>query len=229
MMVRSAAARIPGGAPIRTFVVEGQALIAKALHSFLNRSSVVCMVGDAPALRIEDLERTRPDLIIYGLDNAAQDVSAALATARSVVPNVRFCVLSSFADPAVMQRSIASGADSFVVKDATPSEFDFALRALASGASYVDPRLAAGTRKQRGRCAAVRAPITDLTEREAEILGLIIRGCSNKEISEKLTLTEKTIKNHNNRIFSKLQVTSRTQAAVYAMKAGFAERPEKSA
>jgi len=217
------------GAPLRTFVVERQSLIAKALHSFLNQNALVRVVGDAPSVRAEDMERTRPDLIVYGLDNATHDVTEALAVARSVLPNVRFCVLSSFADPAVMQRSIASGADSFVVKDASPSEFDFALRALASGASYVDPRLAAGTRKQRGRCAAVRAPITDLTEREAEILGLIIRGCSNKEISEKLTLTEKTIKNHNNRIFSKLQVTSRTQAAVYAMKAGFAERPEKSA
>src|SRR5664279_1945935 len=128
---------IQDGAPLRTFVIERQSLIAKALHSFLNQNALVRVVGDAPSVRAEDMERTRPDLIMYGLDNATQDVTEALGVARSVLPNVRFCVLSSYANSDVMQRSIASGADGFVVKDVTPSERDVALRVLASGASYV--------------------------------------------------------------------------------------------
>jgi DNA-binding NarL/FixJ family response regulator len=210
------------GAPLRTFVVERQSLIAKALHSFLNQNALVRVVGDAPSVRAEDMERTRPDLIVYGLDNATHDVTEALAVARSVLPNVRFCVLSSFANPDVMQRSIASGADGFVVKDVTPSELDVALRVLASGASYVDPRVAGGMLKRRFTTGVAGSAISELTSREADILRLIATGFSNKEISAKLKLSEKTIKNYVSRIFSKLNVTARTQAAVYAIRAGFA-------
>jgi DNA-binding NarL/FixJ family response regulator len=214
---------IQDGAPLRTYVIERQSLIAKALHSFLNQNALVRVVGDGPSVRAEDMERTRPDLIVYGLDNAEQDVTEALAVARSVVPNVRFCVLSSFANPEVMQRSIASGADGFVVKDVTPGELDVALRVLASGASYVDPRVAGGMLKRRFTTAGTPgSAISELTSREADILRLIATGFSNKEISAKLKLSEKTIKNYVSRIFSKLNVTARTQAAVYAIKAGFA-------
>jgi DNA-binding NarL/FixJ family response regulator len=214
---------IQDGTPLRTFVVEPQALIAKALHSFLNQNALIRMVGDAPSVRAEDMQRTRPDLIIYGLDNAAHDVAEALAVARSVVPNVRFCVLSSFANPDVMQRSIASGADGFVVKDVSPSELDVAFRVLASGSSYVDPRVAGGMLKRRYvTSSGASSAISELTAREADILRLIATGYANKEISVKLKLSEKTIKNYVSRIFSKLNVTARTQAAVYAIKAGFA-------
>jgi DNA-binding NarL/FixJ family response regulator len=214
---------IQEGTQLRTFVVERQALIAKALHSFLSQNALIRMVGDAPSVRVEDMQRTRPDLIVYGLDNATHDVTEALAMARSVVPHVRFCVLSSYANPDVMQRSIASGADGFVVKDVSPGELDVAFRVLAAGSSYVDPRVAGGMLKRRYVSASGGpSAIGELTAREADILRLIATGFSNKEISGKLRLSEKTIKNYVSRIFSKLNVTARTQAAVYAIKAGFA-------
>src|SRR5450755_3417695 len=206
--------------PLKTFVIERQALIAKALHSFLDENPMIRVVGDAPSVRIEDIQRTRPDLIVFGLDNALLDVSEALALARSVCPNVRFCVLSSFANSEVMRRSIASGADGFVVKDISPSELDVAFRVLASGSSYVDPRVAGGMLKRRYASNSGSA-LADLTLREAEILRLIAGGLANKEIGGKLKLSEKTIKNYVSRIFSKLNVSARTQAAVYAIKAGF--------
>ena len=209
-------------APLRTFVVERQALIAKALHSFLNQNPLINVVGDGPSIRTEDLLRTRPDLIVFGLDNAVHDVAEALAIARGIVPDVRFCVLSSYANADVMQRSIASGADGFIVKDVSPSELDVAFRVLASGSSYVDPRVAGGMLKRRYVSNNVGSAISELTAREADILRLIAGGFSNKEISAKLRLSEKTIKNYVSCIFSKLNVSARTQAAVYAIKAGFA-------
>lgn len=206
--------------PLKTFIIERQALIAKALHSFLSENPLIRVVGDASQIHIEDMRRTRPDLIVFGLDNASHDVADALALARSAVPGVRFCVLSSFANPDVMQRSFASGADGFVVKDVSPSELDTAFRVLASGSSYVDPRVAGGMFKRRLNGSA--DALSDLTTRETDILRLIAGGLSNKEISSKLKLSEKTVKNYISRIFSKLNVTARTQAAVYAIKAGFA-------
>jgi DNA-binding NarL/FixJ family response regulator len=205
--------------PLKTLVIERQSLIAKALHSFLNENPLIRVVGDASSLRTDDLQRARPDLIVFGLDNATHDVSEAIALARSVCPNVRFCVLSSFANSDVMQRSIASGADGFVVKDISPSELDVAFRVLASGSSYVDPRVAGGMLKRRFASESGTG-IGDLTTRESEILRLIAGGLANKEIGVKLKLSEKTIKNYVSRIFSKLNVSARTQAAVYAIKAG---------
>ncbi len=209
-------------APLRTFIVERQSLIAKALHSFLNQNSLVVVVGDGPSVVAEEMRRTRPDLVVFGLDNPTHELVDALAIARSVLPNVRFCVLSSFANPDIMQRSIESGADGFVVKDVLPSELDVALRVLAAGSSYVDPRVAGGMLKRRAQDKTAHSAISDLTSREADILRLIAGGFSNKEISAKLRLSEKTIKNYVSRIFSKLNVSARTQAAVYAIKAGFA-------
>lgn len=204
-------------APIRTFVIERQALIAKALRSFLGENPLLNVVGDAASIQAEDLRRTRPDLIVFGLDNATHDVSDALAIARSVNPHVRICVLSSYANAEVMQRSIASGADGFLVKDISPNEVEIAFRVLAAGSTYVDPRVAGIMLKRRGSGA-----VSDLTSREGDILKLIAGGLSNKEISSRLRLSEKTIKNHISRIFSKLNVSARTQAAVYAIKAGIA-------
>ena len=212
-----------GIAPLRTYIVERQALIAKALHSFLNQNPLITVVGDGPSVRADELTRTRPDLIVFGLDNATHDVAEALMLARGVLPTVRFCVLSSYANPDVMQRSISSGADGFVVKDVSPSELDVALRVLASGSSYVDPRVAGSMLKRRYVSTNISGTaISELTAREADILRLIAGGLSNKEISTKLRLSEKTIKNYVSRIFSKLNVSARTQAAVYAIKAGFA-------
>jgi DNA-binding NarL/FixJ family response regulator len=207
-------------APLKTFVIERQALIAKALHSFLDQNPMIRVVGDAPSVQVEDLQRTRPDLIVFGLDNALLDVSEALALARSVCPNVRFCVLSSFPNSDVMQRSIASGADGFVVKDISPNELDIAFRVLASGSSYVDPRVAGRMLKRRYEAGSGSA-IGDLTTREADILRLVAAGLANKEIGAKLQLSEKTVKNYVSRVLLKLNVSARTQAAVYAIKAGF--------
>jgi DNA-binding NarL/FixJ family response regulator len=209
-------------APLRTFVVERQSLIAKALRSLLDRNALINVVGDGTAVRVEELQKTQPDLIVFGLENALQDVADALKLARSVVPKVRLCVLSSYANPDIMQRAIASGADGFIVKDITPGELDVAIGILASGMSYVDPRVAGGMLKRRYISGGEGSAISELTAREADILRLIAVGLSNKEISAQLKLSEKTIKNYVSRIFSKVNVTQRTQAAVYAIKAGFA-------
>jgi DNA-binding NarL/FixJ family response regulator len=205
--------------PLRTLIVEPQALIAKALRSFLGHHPSVCVVGDAPAVRRDEVLALRPHLIVYGLENCAHEVRDALAIARSAQPGVRLCVLSSYANRDLMNRSFAAGATGFIVKDSSPRELDDALRALAAGASYVDPRVA----DRAGRRSAERgSPLGKLTAREGEILSLIAGGHSNREISARLRIVEKTVKNHVSRILSKLNVHRRTQAAVYALHAGIA-------
>ncbi|MGH7756910.1 MAG: response regulator transcription factor, partial [Vulcanimicrobiaceae bacterium] len=107
----------------------------------------------------------------------------------------------------------------YIVKDISPGELIRAVKTVASGESYVDPRVAGGLLRRRNT-AAGRTEIAELSAREAEVIKLIAEGLANKQISARLNLSEKTVKNHISRIFSKLNINARTQAAVHAIRAG---------
>jgi DNA-binding NarL/FixJ family response regulator len=105
------------------------------------------------------------------------------------------------------------------VKDVSPNEFMRAIKSIASGETYVDPRIAGKLLRRRSSPQRYPDPC-DLSMREVEVVRLIVAGMSNKEISSNLHLSEKTIKNHVSRIFTKFNCTARTQAAVYALRSG---------
>jgi DNA-binding NarL/FixJ family response regulator len=206
--------------PLKTIIIERQALIAKALRSLFDQNAAVNVVGDGPAMNPAELKRLRPQLIIFGIDNSTDDLSQVIEGVRSIVPDVRFVVLSSFANPELMQRSMRAGADGFFLKDMAVPELDVALRIVANGSCYVDPRLAGKMLQRRYDAKTPTAMMAELTTRESEILRLVAGGFANKEIGAKLTLSEKTIKNYMSRMFVKLNVSARTQAAVFAIRAG---------
>jgi DNA-binding NarL/FixJ family response regulator len=118
-----------------------------------------------------------------------------------------------------MQRCIVAGADGYLAKDVSPSELIRAVKVVAKGENYVDPRIAGSLLRKRlmsdGRMAD-----DELSDRESDVVRLIAQGLSNKEIGVRLCLSEKTIKNHVSRIFSKLNISARAQAVVYAMRTG---------
>ena len=119
-----------------------------------------------------------------------------------------------------MQRCLAAGADGFVVKDTSVSELTSAIKLLAEGTPYVDPRVAGGVLRRRAMHQEIS--LNELSNRETEIVRLIAQGLSNRDIGANLLLSEKTIKNHISRIFEKLQVSARTGVAVYAIRKGIA-------
>ena len=203
----------------RTLIVESQLLFAKALAQMLSNDSSLHVVGDSDQLTEPLLKATRPTLILIDLDGRAIDLSETIRCARSIVPNVRICTLSMHLQPEVMQRCLSAGADGYIVKDVTPSEFLRAINSVAAGESYVDPRIAGRLLRRRSVNSRNTDPC-DLSVRETEVVRLIVGGLSNKEISSKLSLSEKTIKNHVSRIFSKFNCTARTQAAVHAIRSG---------
>ncbi len=206
--------------PLRTYVIEKQFLMAKALRAFFDQQPYAHVVGDATEVNAAELQRTRPDLLMFGLDNATGELTAAIATARAINPAMRVCILSSYPNPDLLQRCMAAGADGFILKDISMNELDVAMRVMSAGSCYVDPRLAGRMLKRRLPGAVSADALSALTEREADILRHIATGLANKEIGAKLKLSEKTIKNYVTRILSKLNVNARTGAAVYAIKAG---------
>lgn len=204
---------------VRLYIVEGQVLFAKALCQVFSAERNVEIVGDAQSINEAILAKARPDVIILDLDGSNVGLVDALERCRAAVPDARICALTMRPQPEIMQRCLAAGAEGFIIKDVTPAELIRAVKLVASGETYVDPRVAGGWLRRRSN-GNRRADLNELSARETEVIRLIAEGLSNKEISARLNLSEKTIKNHISRIFSKLNIYARTQAAVHAIKLG---------
>jgi DNA-binding NarL/FixJ family response regulator len=208
----------PTETSLRVFVIESQRLFGKALCQVFALDGAVQIVGDSHAVDPQMLYRARPDLIILDLDGS-QDVTEGLAVCRDTVPQARVCVLSMRPQAELMQRCLAAGAEGYIVKDVTPAELLRAVKMVAEGDTYVDPRVAGGLLRRRS-ISNGRPDLDELSVRETEVVRLIAEGLSNKEISGRLGLSEKTVKNHISRIFSKLNICARAQAAVHAIRMG---------
>ncbi|MGB6985064.1 MAG: response regulator transcription factor [Candidatus Aquilonibacter sp.] len=206
---------------IRAVVIETQSLFADALCHVLSGdpdfqvTSVIKSIDELPIHCMENV-----DLVLLDIDDYCANVDQAVFLCAQRFPNAKLCVLSSFAHADVMQRCLAARASGYVVKDTSLSELASALKAIAAGTPYVDPRVA-GTILRR-RALNHEASLDELSGRETEIVRLIAQGLSNRDIGSRLLLSEKTVKNHISRIFDKLHITARTQAAVYAIRTGIA-------
>lgn len=206
-------------AGLRVAVVESQVLFAKALCSIFAEDGAFTVLGDYRTPNVEALAQGKPDLIVIDLDGQPVDVAQTIVACTTAAPGARVCVLSMHLSPEMMQRCLAHGAEAYIVKDISPPELIRAMKTVAEGQSYVDPRVAGGLLRRRSQSGG-KPDILELSARESEVIKLIAEGLANKEISARLHLSEKTVKNHVSRIFSKLNISARTQAAVHAIRAG---------
>jgi DNA-binding NarL/FixJ family response regulator len=203
-------------ATIRVALVEPQVLFAEALHAMISDDGAFCVVGQFRGTAPTALAAAQPDLIVVDLDGYLEDPNQLLASYVAAVPSARVCVLATRMSGESMQRALEAGAEGYIAKDIVPAEFVRALRIVAGGSSYVDPRIAGGLLRRRN----AKSDLATLSTRETQVLRLIAEGLANKQISARLCLSEKTVKNHISRIFSKINVQARTQAAVHAIRAG---------
>lgn len=204
--------------PLRVFIIEKQLLFGTAVAQILSADPNISVVGIAAECETAHLAVARPDVIVIDID--ADELDTAVAVIRSASPDTRICSLSMYSQPEVMQRCLSAGADGYVVKDSSLQELTAAIKAMGEGSSYVDPRVAAALLRRR---TPNHVPYTSqLSPRETDIIRLIAQGLSNRDIGRRLVLSEKTVKNHVSRIFSKLHFTARSQAAVHAIRSGLA-------
>jgi NarL family two-component system response regulator LiaR len=203
---------------IRLYIIEGQILFAKALTQVFAEDPSIEIVGDAQMIDEALLSKARPSVILLDLDSVDMGYVNGLERCRAAAPDARICTLMMRPAPEIMQRCLAGGADGYVIKDVTPAELTRAIKLVASGSNYVDPRVAGGLMRRLANGGG--RDFDELSVRETEVIRLIAEGLSNKEISARLILSEKTIKNHISRIFSKLNIYARSQAAVHAIKIG---------
>jgi two-component system, NarL family, response regulator DevR len=205
----------------RIVVVDSQTLFATALSDLLHSQPGLNVVGVASDVADPKLAALDPNVVLINIDSKLGEASEAILQCRENARQAAICALSNRLEPGLMQRCLAAGAAGYVLQDIVPSELVRVVKSIASGVSYVDPRIAVGLLRRRTMLNS-RPELDELSPREMEIVRLIAAGLPNKGISSKLEISDKTVKNHISRIFAKMNFTARTQVAVHAIRTGMA-------
>jgi DNA-binding NarL/FixJ family response regulator len=210
--------------PIRILIVDDHAVVREGLRTFLELQEGLEVVGEAGDGReaVELAGRLRPDVVLMDLVMPKLDGVGAMRELRRSVPAARVIVLTSFVDEDKLLPAIRAGAAGYLLKNAAPQELARAVRAAHAGEALLDPVVAARLLDAIATTPD-EEPSDRLTRREREVLELIARGFSNKRIAHELGVSEKTVKTHVGHVLAKLGVTDRTQAALYAVRAGLLE------
>ena len=203
---------------IRVLVVDDHPVVRHGLTAIMGYEPDIEVVGDAAdgeeAVRLI-LER-RPDVVLLDLRLPKLDGVEVMRQVRPQAPQVRFLVLTTYDTDEYIGPALAAGAQGYLLKDALPDELARGVRAVMRGAAALEPEVAA--RLLERMAEGERGD--ELSERELEVLRLLVAGASNKAVAAQLSLSENTIKTHISRIFAKLGVQSRAEAVAVALQRG---------
>jgi NarL family two-component system response regulator LiaR len=202
---------------IRVMLVDDHNVVRSGLATFLRAYDDLELVGEAKnGLEALNLCRKRkPDVILMDLMMPEMDGIAATRAILADCPDIKIVAMTSFEEEKLVQGVLAAGAISYLLKNVTSDELAKAIRDAVSGRSTLSPE-AARVLVQATR--PTKDPLVDLTEREREVLNLVVQGQSNRQIADVMVISVATVKAHVSNILSKLQVSSRAEAIAYAIK-----------
>jgi len=211
---------------IRILIVDDHAVVRQGLRAFLGLSDDLETVGEAVDGRqaVELAHRLRPDLVMMDLLMPGFDGISATATIRRELPAVQVLALSGYIDDHLIVGVLHAGAVGYLLKDTAVGELHRAIRAAAAGQIQLSPDVAA--RLVRDVPLAGGRP--QLTRRELEIIVLLARGRANGQIARELHIAPQTVKTHVSNILGKLNLQSRTEAALHAMRTGLVPVNQKA-
>jgi DNA-binding NarL/FixJ family response regulator len=206
---------------IRVLICDDHAVVRQGLRTYLELQEDIEVAGEAAdgQAAIDAAVRERPDVVLLDLAMPDRDGLGALRRLKDLA---RVIVLTSFGEDDRLFAALRGGAAGFLLKDTEPAEIVRAIRTAYAGQSPLSPAVAARVIDQLAQAGRPRA-VDALTAREREVLRLIARGLSNKRIALELGVAEKTVKTHVGHVLAKLDLTDRTQAALYAVREGLAD------
>lgn len=202
--------------PVRILLCDDHELVRRGLSNLLEDIPDFVVVGEADdadgALRA--VETLRPDVVVMDVRLPSRSGIEACREIRSAYPSTRVLILTSFADEEALASSIMAGASGYVLKQVRGGELIGAIRQVAQGRSLLDPELTARALARMLQTPA-EAAVDELTGQERRILDLVGEGLTNRQVAERMSLAEKTVKNYVSNILGKLGLSRRTQAAAY--------------
>ena len=214
---------------IAVLVVDDHELVRRGLLAFLGGEPDIEVVGEAGGgaealdlLALMDSEGRQPDVVVMDLQMSPIDGIESTRRIRALYDEIEVVALTSFAEEERVTAALEAGASGYLLKDSDADDVAAAVRAAHRGELQLDPvvarRLMSSLREGRDD-----DPMTELTSRELEVLRLVAAGKPNKEIAADLAISERTARTHVSRILRKLRLSSRTQAALWAVREGLVE------
>jgi DNA-binding NarL/FixJ family response regulator len=201
---------------IRVLIVDDHTVVRRGLRGFFDLLDDIEVVGEAEdgqrALAMTDA--LQPDVVLMDIVMPAMDGIAAIAAIKDRHPDIEVVALTSFIEEDRVTAALDAGASGYLLKDAEADDLAVAVRRAHAGEVHLDPQVARMLAQRIRSTASGHEP---LTEREREVLRLVARGHSNKEIAALLDITERTARTHVSNILGKLDLASRTQAALWAI------------
>ena len=216
----------PAGGPVRVLVADDHRVVRQGLRVFLATTSDICVVGEASdgsetLTQLDALHDSgeAPDVVLMDLMMSPMDGIEATRQIRARYPEVQVVALTSFVEEDKANAALDAGASGFLLKDADADEVVAAIRAARRGEVHLDPAIA-GRLVRALRAPSTPRPGSGLTKRERQVLRLVAAGKANKDIAAELNISERTARTHVSSILTKLRLTSRTQAALWAVREG---------
>ena len=206
---------------IKVMIVDDHGIVRQGLRTYLDLLEDITIVAEAEngLDALEKVKQFNPDIVLMDLVMPEMDGIEATQKICGSYPDVKVIVLTSFTEDEKVFSAIKAGAVGYLLKDVSPPDLAKAIQAVHSGETHLHPEI---TKKLMNQFISPKSDIEitpdELTPREMEVLQWIAHGLSNKELANKLTISEKTVKTHLSSIFSKLHLSDRTQAAIYALK-----------
>ena len=220
-----------GGAPIRVAVVDDQELFRRGLTMLLGVEDDIEVVGEAgDGIAATDLAASAaPDVILMDVRMPKRSGIEACVAIKEVAPTAQIIMLTVSDEEADLYEAVKNGASGYLLKDSSIDEVAQAIRVVADGQSLISPSMAIKLLdefKQMSRSDRQQVPTPRLTDRELEVLKLVAQGLNNREIAKRLFISENTVKNHVRNILEKLQLHSRMEAVMYAVREKLLDIPQ---
>jgi DNA-binding NarL/FixJ family response regulator len=212
-----------GSEPIRVAVVDDQELFRRGLTMLLQVEDDIEVVGEAgDGVAATELAASAvPDVILMDVRMPKRSGIEACVAIKDVAPTAQIIMLTVSDEEADLYDAVKNGASGYLLKDSSIDEVAQAVRVVADGQSLISPSMAIKLLdefKQMSRSDRQQVPTPRLTERELEVLKLVAQGLNNREIAKQLFISENTVKNHVRNILEKLQLHSRMEAVMYAVR-----------